>query len=156
MLASDHNQSILISSIANYTWPCGQRFPISQGDRKWRLHAASLASIQVGKTITLDRLIEAGAWADAAITLVGFELPNWRLRRLVYEDDEWLCSLSRQPNLPIFLDKPAEGSHAVLALAVLRAFVAARCTSAAIQQVTASVPRVRPRPAFVFCCDNLA
>jgi hypothetical protein len=85
MLASDHNQSILISSIANYTWPCGQRFPISQGDRKWRLHAASLASIQVGKTITLDRLIEAGAWADAAITLVGFELPNWRLRRLVYD-----------------------------------------------------------------------
>jgi hypothetical protein len=28
---------------------------------------------QMGKTITLDRLIEAGAWADAAITLVGCE-----------------------------------------------------------------------------------
>jgi hypothetical protein len=111
---------------------------------------------QMGKTITLDRLIEAGAWADAAISLIGFEVPNWRLRRLVYEDDEWLCSLSRQPNLPIFLDEPAEGSHAVLALAVLRAFVAARCMSAATQPVTASVPQVRPRPAFVFCCDNLA
>jgi hypothetical protein len=60
---------------------------------------------QMGKTITLDRLIEAGAWADAAITLIGFELPNWRLRRLVCEDGEWLCSLSRQPNLPIFLDE---------------------------------------------------
>jgi hypothetical protein len=59
-------------------------------------------------------------------------------------------------NLPIFLDEPAEGSHAVLALAVLRAFVAARCMSAATQQVTASVPQVRPRTAFVFCCDNLA
>jgi hypothetical protein len=94
--------------------------------------------------------------APRAITLVGFELPNWKLRRLVYEDDEWLCSLSRQPNLPVFLDEPAEGSHAALALAVLRAFVAARCTSAATQQVTASVPQVRPRPAFVFCCDNLA
>ena len=69
----------------------------------------------MGKTITLDRLIEAGAWADAAIALVRLELPNWSLRRLVYEDGEWLCSLSRQPNLPIFLDEPGEGSHAVLA-----------------------------------------
>ena len=116
-----------------------------------------LASLrQLGKTISLDRMIEAGAWTDAAITLIGFELPNWSVRRLVCEDGEWLCSLSRQPNLPIFLDEPAEGSHAVLALAVLRAFVAARCRSAATQRVTASVPLVRPRPAFVFCCDNLA
>jgi hypothetical protein len=111
---------------------------------------------QLGKTITLDYMIEAGAWTDAAITLIGLELPNWSVRRLVCEDGEWLCSLSRQPYLPIFLDEPAEGSHAVLALAVLRAFVAARCRSAATHQVTASVPRVRPRPAFVFCCDNLA
>ena len=111
---------------------------------------------QMGKTITLDRPIEAGAWADAAIALVGLELPNWSLRRLVYEDGEWLCSLSRQPNLPIFLDEPGEGSHAVLALAVLRAFIAARCMSVATPQMTASVPLVLPRPAFVFCCDNLA
>jgi hypothetical protein len=111
---------------------------------------------QLGKTITLDCMIEAGAWTDAAIILIGLELPNWCVRRLVCEDGEWLSSLSRQPYLPIFLDEPAEGSHAVLALAVLRAFVAARCRSAAPQQVAASVPRVRPRPAFVFCCDNLA
>ena len=111
---------------------------------------------QLRKTITLDCMIEAGAWTDAVITLIGLELPNWGVRRLVCEDGKWLCSLSQQPYLPIFLDEPAEGSHAVLALAVLRAFVAARCRSAATQQVTASVPRVRPRPAFVFCCDNLA
>jgi hypothetical protein len=34
---------------------------------------------QMGKTITLDRVIEAGAWTDAAITLIGFELPNWNV-----------------------------------------------------------------------------
>jgi hypothetical protein len=111
---------------------------------------------QSGKTPKLDRLVEAGAWTDAAIALIGFELPNWSVRRLACEDGEWLCSLSRQPNLPIILDEPAEGSHAVLALAVLRAFVAARCRNATTQQVTASVPRVRPRPAFAFCCDNFA
>jgi hypothetical protein len=48
---------------------------------------------QMGKT--LDRLIEAGAWTDAAITLIGFELPSWSVRRLACEDGEWLCSLSR-------------------------------------------------------------
>ena len=111
---------------------------------------------QMGKTIPLDRAIEAGAWTDAAITLIGFELPNWSVRRLVWERGEWLCSLSRQPNLPIFLDEPAERSHAVLALAVLRAFVATRCMSAATRQMTASVPLSLPCPAFVFCCDNLA
>jgi len=111
---------------------------------------------QSGKAITLNRIIEAGAWTDAAIALIGFELPHWSVRRLVCEDGEWLCSLSRQPNLPMFLDEPAERSHAVLALAILRAFVAARCTSAGTRQVAASVPRIRPRPAYVFCCDNLA
>ena len=111
---------------------------------------------QMGKTITLDRVIEAGAWTDATITLIGFELPNWSVRRLVCEDREWVCFLSWQPNLPIFLDEPAQGSHVVLPLAILRAFVAARCMSAGTQQVAASVPLVLPRPAYVFCCDNLA
>jgi hypothetical protein len=110
---------------------------------------------QMRKTIALDRAIEAGAWTDA-ITLIGFELPNWSVRRLFCEDGEWLCSLSRQPNLPIFLDEPAEASHAVLALAVLRAFIVAHCRSAATQRVTASVPQVLPQPSFVFCCDNFA
>jgi hypothetical protein len=36
----------------------------------------------MGKTIALDRVIDAGAWTDAAITLIGFELPNWSVRRL--------------------------------------------------------------------------
>jgi hypothetical protein len=109
---------------------------------------------QSGMATTLDRIIEADAWTDAAIALIGFELLNWRARRLVCEDG--LCSLSRQPALPIFLDEPAQGSHVVLPLAILRAFVAARCMSAGTLEVAASVPRVRPRPAYVFCCDNLA
>jgi hypothetical protein len=109
---------------------------------------------QSGMATTLDRIIEADAYA--AIALIGFELLNWSARRLVCEDGEWLCSLSRQPALPIFLDEPAQGSHVVLPLAILRAFVAARCMSAGTLEVAASVPRVRPRPAYVFCCDNLA
>jgi hypothetical protein len=116
-----------------------------------------LASLQQsGVPTALDRIVEAGAWTDAAIALIGFELPHWSVRRLVCEDGEWLCSLSRQLNLPMFLDEPAEGSHVLLPLAILRAFVAARCMISGTPQVAASVPQVRLRPAYVFCCDNLA
>jgi hypothetical protein len=49
----------------------------------------------------VNQLIEAGAWADATLAMVELELPYWNLRRLVHEDGEWLCSLSKQPNLPV-------------------------------------------------------
>ena len=70
---------------------------------------------------------------------------------LFCEDGEWLCSLSQQPNLPIVLAEPAEGSHPVLALAILRAFVGARARSAVTRQLIGSVPQIHPVPAFVVC-----
>jgi hypothetical protein len=48
----------------------------------------------------IDRLIEAGAFTEATLALIELELPQWQLRRLIYEDGEWLCCLSRQPALP--------------------------------------------------------
>ena len=57
-----------------------------------------------GKTARMERLIESGAWTDAAMALVESEMPGWKLRRLVYENGEWFCSLSRQPNMPADLD----------------------------------------------------
>ena len=50
---------------------------------------------RTGKAALIDRLIESGAWTDAALALVEIELPAWKLRRLVLEDGEWLCSLSK-------------------------------------------------------------
>jgi hypothetical protein len=111
---------------------------------------------QAGRTTEIDGMMEAAAWTDAAIALIDVELPNWSVRRLVCEDGEWLCSLSRHPHVPMFLDKPVERNHRVLALAILRAFVAARFKSVATYRVTSSVPQVGVRPAYVFCCDNFA
>jgi hypothetical protein len=120
-------------------------------------HCARLPSLrQSGKTTKLDRMIEAGAWTDALIALIGLELPNWSIRRIVCEDGEWHCSLSRHSNLPTFLDESAEGSHTVLALAMLRAFVAALCGGRVVQQVGAPVPRVGSASAVLFCCDDFA
>src|ERR1700678_3015072 len=55
---------------------------------------------RAGTAVRIDQLIKAGAWSDATLALIEFELPAWKLRRLAYEDGEWFCSLSKQRNLP--------------------------------------------------------
>ena len=41
-----------------------------------------------------EQMIQSGAWTDAALALLALELPQWQLRRLVYDDGEWHCALS--------------------------------------------------------------
>jgi hypothetical protein len=109
------------------------------------------------KTTRIDQLIEAGAWAEAALALIELELPAWKLRRLVHEDGEWLCSLSRQPNLPVALDDTADASHEVLPLAILSTFVEARRRSSAMCEISLRiVPQVRRTPGYAICCDNFS
>lgn len=113
--------------------------------------------IRAGKAAGIDQLIKAGAWSDAALALIELELPAWRLRRLIYEDGEWFCSLSKQPNLPVALDDTADARHEVLPLAILSAFVAARrMISAAHEASSPTVPQVRPIAGYTVCCDNFA
>jgi hypothetical protein len=84
---------------------------------------------QSAKTDRIERLIQSGAWTDAALALIELELPQWQIRRLAYDDGEWYCALSRQRELPDWLDQSIEARHADLALAILSAFVEARRTS---------------------------
>jgi hypothetical protein len=99
---------------------------------------------QSGKTARIERLIQSGAWTDAALALIDLELPQWQLRRIAYDEGEWHCALSRERELPDWLDQSAEGRHADLALAILSAFVEARRISAPLSRP--SVPAVRPDP----------
>jgi hypothetical protein len=94
---------------------------------------------KAGKSRQFDRLIEAEAWTDAALALIELEPPGWKLRRLAYEDGQWICSLSRQPNLPAQIDDTVDSNHEVLALALLSAFVEAR-------RATSTEARSRPQP----------
>jgi hypothetical protein len=96
---------------------------------------------QSGKTARIGRLIESGAWTDAALALINLELPQWQLRRIAYDEGEWHCALSRERELPDWLDQSAEGRHADLALAILSAFVEARLASTPADR--SSVPAVR-------------
>lgn len=105
--------------------------------------------------LRIKRLIESGAWIDAVLALLELELPQWKLRRIVYEDGEWHCSLSRQPQLPLELDDVTEASHEILTLAILLALLqAARDAALSATKVVAVVPRVAPAPGCAMCCDN--
>ena len=86
------------------------------------------------KAARVERLIQSQAWTDAALALIDLELPQWQIRRLAYDDGEWYCALSRQRELPDWLDQSIETRHADLALAILSAFVEAR-------RVSTSAPR---------------
>ena len=109
------------------------------------------------KAARVERLILAQAWTDAALALIDLELPQWQVRRLVYDEGEWHCALSRQRELPDWLDQSIETRHGDLALAILTAFVEAQRASAPSSRT--SVPAV-PRHANSLyepvCSDNFA
>ena len=102
---------------------------------------------QIGKTARIERLIQSDAWIDAALALIGLELPQWQIRRIAYDSGEWHCALSRQRELPEWLDQSIEAHHADLALAILTTFVEAQRISAPADRT--SVPIV-PRKAAAF------
>ena len=111
---------------------------------------------QSEKSLRLERLLESGAWTDAALALIELELPQWQLRRIAYDEGEWHCALSRQRELPDWLDAAIEARHADLALAMLGAFVEARRIAApTIQTSVPAVPQ-DANPMFEpMLCDNL-
>ena len=109
------------------------------------------------KSLAIERLIQSGAWTDAAFALIDLELPQWQVRRIVYDEGEWYCALSRQRELPEWLDQSIETCHTDLPLAILMAFVEARHVG--VPSTITSVPTAPRRADMLFepiCCDNFA
>ena len=107
------------------------------------------------KTARLTQLIQAQAWTDAALALLELELPMWQVRRIAYDEGEWHCALSRERELPDWLDAAVETHHADLALALLSAFLEVRALAADVSRP--SVPSVRPVLDQLYepvACDN--
>jgi hypothetical protein len=115
-----------------------------------------LVAGKAGRATRIGKLIDAGAWTEAALAMIELELPAWKLRRVVYENSEWLCSLTRQPNLPVGFDESVDAAHAVLPLAILQVFIEARRVSNDDDAARSLVPRVRPADGSMICCDNFA
>ena len=119
----------------------------------WRFFAVRPAE----NSARIELLAKSGAWTDAALALIEFELPQWQVRRIVYDEGEWHCALSRQRELPDWLDQSIEASHEDLSLAILVAFAEARRVSAS--PLTTSVPSAPCMASALytpFCCDNFA
>lgn len=102
----------------------------------------------------IGRLVEANAWTDAALALLAAERPRWAVRRLTCDSGEWLCSLSRRPNLPAELDDTVDAHHEVMALAILGALVEAHNRGS---EEDAEPPPILPgEHSRVICCDDFA
>jgi hypothetical protein len=121
---------------------------------------ADLISEVIGNTsrrlpAPVERLIESGASIDAALALLELELPQWQLRWLTYDDREWHCALSRQRELPDWLDQSIETHHADLALAILLAFADARSKPAPPSRTSVPAAPRAANPLYEpLCCDN--
>jgi hypothetical protein len=112
---------------------------------------------QTEKTARIERLIGSGAWTDATLALIDLELPQWQVRRIAYDEGEWHCALSRQRELPEWLDQSVEVHHADFPLAILSAFVEAQRIS--VPSVRTSVPAVAHDGSPFYepvSCDNFA
>lgn len=110
---------------------------------------------QNDRTTRIMRLVDAEAWTDAALALMELELPLWQVRRITYDEGEWHCALSRERELPDWLDAAIEARHTDLALALLSAFLEVRALAVDVSRP--SVPSVRhvPDPLYQpLACDN--
>src|SRR5215471_17674212 len=102
----------------------------------------------------IRHLIRAEAWTDAALALLEFGLPQWKLRCVTCEDGEWFCSFGKQRPLPAWLDDVVTASHPVLPLAILTAFVEACAVTSCLTEPASIVPSVQPAVHEAVCCDN--
>ncbi len=110
---------------------------------------------QSERTARIERLIGSEAWTDAALALIELELPLWQVRRIAYDEGEWYCALSRERELPDWLDRSIEVRHADLALAILGAFVEAQRIAAPASRPSVPAVAREANPLYEpVCCDN--
>jgi hypothetical protein len=111
---------------------------------------------QIAKTERIECLLDAGALAETALALIDLELPQWQVRRIAYDGGEWYCALSRERELPDWLDQAIEGRHEDLALAILAAFVEVQ-SLAAIESEPSVPASGRSNSLYIpLFCDDIA
>jgi hypothetical protein len=110
---------------------------------------------QPNKTAQIERLMASNAWTDAVLALIELELPQWQVRRIAYDEGEWHCALSRQRELPEWLDQSIEAHHPALPLAMLSAFVDA-ANARSSQTSVPAVPYDADPSYQPLVCDNFA
>ena len=106
------------------------------------------------------RLVAAQGWTDAALALVEHVLPRWTIARIIFDEGEWHCALTKHWQVPDWLDDAIETRHDALPLAILAAFIEA-CeadTQPAVRgRRTVPGATAQERHALLaVCCENFA
>jgi hypothetical protein len=103
------------------------------------------------------RLVEAEAWVELGLWLIGWELPEWDVHQLSRGDHAWNCSICVRGLAQNWLDDIADFQHGSLSLAILGALVDAqlrKLEGRASSNVTvlrwrkSLVPQIGPVPAW--------
>jgi hypothetical protein len=77
-----------------------------------------------GTASAIWRLVRADAHVDAGLALIRTALPDWSVRRICHDDGQWWCAMNTSQ--PVYWDADeVDEAHPVMALAILKAFVAA-------------------------------
>ena len=111
---------------------------------------------RAGAVARIERLVAEQAWAEVALALIDLELPQWQLRRLAYDGGEWHCALSRQREMPEWLDEAVEASHPDLPGALLGAILEAKRTVQHLGRPSVPAAPRETAPCAILCCDNFA
>jgi hypothetical protein len=109
---------------------------------------------QTARTARIEALIDARAWTEVALALIELELPMWQVRRIAYDEGEWYCALSRERELPDWLDRSIEGRHADLTVAILSAFVEAQRASAPESRSSVPAAPREAKPLYEPLCSD--
>lgn len=108
------------------------------------------------ESLHIKTLINAAAWTDAAMALLAVELPEWKLRRITYDEGEWSCTISQKRELPEWLDSTIETRHQNLAMAILKATVEGLDTPGLDQRCQQRPSREPLEAESLVCCDNFS
>src|SRR3954471_13289163 len=74
-------------------------------------HACPRLQVCLEPSDFLMRLIEAEAWAELGLWLIGWELPEWDVHQLSRGDDFWNCSIFVSGLAHNWLDDIADFQH---------------------------------------------
>jgi hypothetical protein len=112
---------------------------------------------EAANAVHLHQLIAAGALTQAGFALIELELPQWKLRRITYDEGEWHCAMSLQRELPEWLDQAVESRHASLTLAIVSVYLETlRQIEASREPSRPSVPQIRAEQYEPLCCENFS
>ncbi|HEX2726578.1 MAG TPA: hypothetical protein VHN20_12230 [Beijerinckiaceae bacterium] len=92
-----------------------------------RVLAQACPRLNSGRTrnVRIGPMIDAQAWVDLGLWLIGWELPDWGVHSLSCDESRWNCTIGRR-GLVINWADVAQFQHDSAALAVLGAFVQAQ------------------------------